>query len=139
LQQSKLQEAKRCGELACREHQGAPTLLELGLCEWALSRVAENDEKAADELRAAERLLTESKVQSSEVGRLTLSRFYRLTFKSLDACEHFPAKTEAMESLRRVLRESHVYAEAATQLWFNDYPESTYRPHLIEAKHLLNT
>jgi hypothetical protein len=42
-----------------------------------------------------------------------------------------------MESIRRVLRESYLYAEAATQLWFNDFPEATYRDHLKEAQKLV--
>jgi hypothetical protein len=139
-QRSRLEQAKRCAELA-HKHVATSSFaqLELGLCEWALSRIAETDQEAADRLRSAEAIFLRDDIQSTEVGRLTLVRFFRLSYKALDACTHFPTATQAMESLRRVLRESYLYAEAATQLWFNDYPEATYLGHLKAARRLLET
>jgi hypothetical protein len=90
-------------------------------------------------LRAAENAFTSRDVQGTEPGRLTLARFYRLTFRPLESCNHFPSSLESIESVRFVLRDCHIYAEAATQLWLNDYPEQTYKPHLLEARHLLET
>jgi hypothetical protein len=136
---SRIKEANRCADLALKQKQTPTILLEQGLCRWALARLAETDREAVANLRAAEDIFASPEVQRTEAGRLALARFYRLTYRPLDACIQFPSSLDTIESLRQVLRDCYLYAEAATQLWFNNYPEQTYRPHLQEARHLLET
>lgn len=72
-----------------------------------------------------------------ETARFALSKFYRLTFRPLDSCEHFPLRASGLKNPRRRFEDAHFYGEAAIQLWYNDYSPETAESHLKEARSLL--
>lgn len=116
-----------------------PVVLELALSEWALARHEAADEAYVTRLRRAEELFRDPLVDGFEPAVFALSRFYRLTFRPLDACETFPRSTGNIQNLRRLLRESCIYGEASAQLSYADYPEPVTHLHLSEARILLET
>lgn len=119
-----LQEGWRCAHRAVEQSKQAGTILELGLSEWALARYESTDKKYVSRLRQAEKYLTDRLLENFEPGQLALTRFYRLTFRSIDACERFRSFLKRVKHVRRLLRQSHLYAEAAVQLWYANYPQT---------------
>lgn len=135
----RLEEAFRCASLAVATHPADPAVLELANAEWMRARHQQTDEEYSARLRDAEGHFTAAAARNSEVARLTLARFYRLTFQPLRACEVFPRVTHELKNLRGVLRDAHVFGEATTQLWTSDYPREVIERYLQEAKTLLET
>lgn len=132
-----LEESLRCANRAVEESKEAATLLELGLSEWALSRYELTDEGYVSRLRRAEKYLRDKMMETFEPAQIALSRFYRLTFQPLEACETFPHSVGRTRNVRRLLRECYIYAEGAIQLWYADYPQTVVEHHLLEAGALL--
>jgi tetratricopeptide (TPR) repeat protein len=128
-----LDESVRCARRAEDEWRAAPAVLELGLSEWALSRHARTDEEHAAGLVRAKLCLEAPILRRLEAAQLALPRFYRMTFRPFDACAAFCRTTDAVKSYRRILRESHVYAEAAVQLAYRDYAKEVLDFHLLES------
>lgn len=133
----RLEEAVRCAARAVQGAKNRFTVLELGLSEWVLARHEKTDERYVTRLRIAEEHLTDDLVRDYEPAQLALARFYRLTFQPLKACEAFPRQMDRLSNIRRVLRESYILGEAASQLWFADYPEPVVSTYLPRARSLL--
>src|SRR5207247_1948506 len=133
----RLGESVRCATRAVKESREAVTLLEEGLAEWAYARYESTDEKYASRLRNAEKSLISEQLDEFEPAQLARTSFYRLTFRPLDACERFPRSMQGARNVRRVLRESYIYAEAAIQLWYGGYPPDVTAEHIGEARSLL--
>ena len=62
-----------------------------------------------------------------------------MTFQPLKACEAFPRQLDQMSNTRRILRESYIFGEAVSQLWFADYPEMMVGAYLSEARSFLES
>lgn len=135
----RLDESQRCASRGVQQVRSWSTVLELGLSEWALARHEASDEEYAIRLRRAEEYLSDPILESYEAAQLALARFYRLTFQSLKACHAFPRERAKGSSYRRILRDSYILGEAATQLWFADYPEELVAAHLADAQSLLES
>lgn len=135
----RLGEAQRCASRGVEQIRNWSTTLELGLSEWALARHENSDEEYATRLRRAEECLTDPILDGYEAAQLALARFYRLTFQSLKACRAFPRERARGSSYRRILRDSYILGEAATLLWFADYPDELVAPYLAEAQSLLES
>ncbi len=136
---NRLEESLGCASLAVRIHRAGPALLELALSEWARARFEETDEKYVARLRRAEELFGDKLLGSNELAQLSLTRFYRLTFRPLDACEKFDYCIANTGNMRRLLRDSYIFSEAAIQLWYAKYPEDLLRKHLCHARSLLES
>lgn len=132
----RFQEAHRCASLALKNARTESILLELALCEWMLARHESTDASHVSRLRTAEQLLVDDATRDYEPTRITLTRFYRMNFQPVMACETFPRSTM---SPRRAWRESNILAEAATQMWFAGYPDSTASRYVSEARSLLES
>lgn len=135
----RLGEALRCAERSVQASRMWANLLELGLSEWALSRHETTDERYVARLRKAEGCLTDDLLRECEPAQLALARFYRLTFQPIKACDTFCRQARKMSNPRRVLRDSYVLGEAASQLWFADYPEAIVTGYLSEARQFLES
>lgn len=133
----RLGQAVGCAGRAVQHVTSRFTLLELGLSEWALARHETTDERYVARLHSAEQSLSHDLLREYEPAKLALARFYRLTFQPVKACEAFPRQTDRMSNVRRVLRDSYILGEAASQLWFADYPEAVVAGYLSEARSLL--
>jgi hypothetical protein len=90
-------------------------------------------------LRIAEEHLTDDLLRDYEPAQLALARLFRLSFQPLKACEAYPTQLGRISNLRRVLREAYILGEAASQLWFADYPETVIQKYLIESRSLLES
>jgi len=139
VRSQRLDEAVRCAELAVSKDRSPYALLELAIAEWTAGKLESSDERYADRMRTAEHhlLAAGSEGVLGETASLALARFYRMTFQSAKACAAYPRYAKDIPNVRAVLRESYVLGEAATQLWFADYPEDTTRQHLEDARAML--
>lgn len=136
---SRLDEAVACGLLSVNSLRMPAGTLELAQAQWQRARYENTDERYVSRLRLAEEQFSHPILSEEEIAHLALARFYRLTFRQLDACKVFPRLNPSIKNTRRLLRESYVYAEAAIQLWYADYPAEIVEPHLQEARSLLET
>lgn len=134
---NRLDESVRCSELAVNTSKEEAALIESALSLWSWARYEKTDEKYVETLREVETRLTDNLLSGNEVARMALSRFYKLTYRHLDACESYLALTKRVRQVRRLLRDSHVYAEAASHLRFANYPEVLARKHVVEARRLV--
>jgi hypothetical protein len=136
---NRLDESLGCATLAVERSRQPWTLLELAQSEWALARYERTDELYVSKLRQAEQHFLDKLLETFEPAKFALPRFYRLTFRKLEACESFPRSLAKVSNPRRLLRESYTYAEAGIQLWYNDYPGELVTKHLSEARSLLES
>jgi tetratricopeptide (TPR) repeat protein len=133
----RLAESYRCASLAVERSDDPACRLELAAAAWALSRHEKTDEAYKQKLDEAEACFRQAALAGFEPARFALARFYRMTFRPLDACTHYPRAGTTLKNPRTRLRESYLYAEAAVQLWHNDYPRADVMLHLQEARALL--
>lgn len=129
-----LDEALRCAEKALAESEHTGAQFELAVCLWANSNAASSDEEYKRILERVESLLSSPHIQSIDVAKLTLARFYRMIYRPLEACETFESLTQSISHHRRILRDVATIAEAAIHLWFQNYPESVWRPYTETAR-----
>jgi hypothetical protein len=132
-----LEESLRCAVRATEQWKSPGTLLELAESHWAVARHQKTDEEYVARLRQAEECFQESRLNNFELADFALARFYRMTFRQLDCCAVFPQALIDVRNPRRLLRECPMYGEAAIQLWYNGYPAEIIRPHLLDARRLL--
>jgi len=130
LRRQRLEEAGRVVSFALKQWQDPPLLLEAAAAQWALASTERTDFEYAERLRITERILTSTFLQSSEVGQLALAQFYRWTYRPLECCECFPKRSL---NIRRLFRDSFLYAEAAAQLARSQYPTDIVQLHVSEA------
>lgn len=134
----RLQTSWRCANRANIEYRMPATILELGLSEWALARYEEiSNKEYLERLKTAEEHFKDAVAAKFEPAWLALSRFYRMTFRPLDACNSFPRSVTQIKHIRRMLRESYIYSEAAIQLWYGRYPKELVNDHLSESLGIL--
>lgn len=133
----RLEEAFRSAERGAQLSKTAATILELGLSEWALARFEPTDDDYIQRLRKAETYFKDEALANFEPAELTLSNFYRSNFRAAEACEAFLRSASRVRHIRRLLRDSYIYAEAATQAWWAQHPKSFTELHLTEARTLL--
>jgi hypothetical protein len=129
-------ESYRCAFLAVETFRAPAQVLELALSEWKLGSYEKTDEKYIERMNKAEELFTDPVLRGFGPALFTLPTFYRLTFRPLEACNSFP---QSAGDIRRLLRTSYIYAEAATQLWFKNFPSEMVDGHLERANSLLET
>ncbi len=139
LKRNMLGKCVRCAEKALKQSRNAAALLELAQANWAMANYESKDCDYVYKLNLAESYLKDSLLAGVEIAQLTLARFYRLNFRPLEACEAFPKSIIAINNVRRLLRDSYVYAEAAVTLWFSDYPDTLIETHLRESMTMLET
>ena len=94
IKHSRFEASLRCAEKARLKNESAPTILEEGIANWSFARYEHTDEGYVTRLRKAESCFTHSLLQNDELALLTLSRFYRLTYQPLKACDVFPRTSE---------------------------------------------
>lgn len=135
----RLNESLRSAQKAVEIDASPSNALELALSEWTLARHETTDEEYVQRLRKTETILLDDIMKSFEPAQLTLARFYRLSYRGLDACENYPRSLDKIINIRRLLRESYIYGEAATQLWYADYPKEIVDVHLFESKTIIET
>jgi tetratricopeptide (TPR) repeat protein len=135
----RLEEAQRCATRAVALQRANFTVLELGIAEWTLARHERTDDRYASRLRNAEAYLSEAAADNFEAARFALTRFYRLTFQPLRACETFPLASDELTNIRSVFRDAYIFGEAAAHLWFANYPSEAVERFVKEAKALLET
>jgi YD repeat-containing protein len=97
------------------------------------ARVQPTDKAYVALLREADRLFNDRSLESSETATLAKARFYRLTFRPLDAAEAYESLFRHVRATRQILRESYIYGEAAAILWRNGYPPEIVRDHCAHA------
>ena len=131
-----LEEGLRAARKAMELHRSGNAAFELALSNWAMARSANSDEEYVDRLTEAESLLKSEAVKQIEVARLTLPRFYRLTYRPTDACEEFAKLESGIRHLRRFLASVYVYAESVVLLWFQNYPTDYVNTHRLNALNL---
>src|SRR6266705_425365 len=129
-------ESYRCALLAVETFRAPAQVLELAFSEWKLGSYEKTDEKYVERMSKAEKLLTDPILRDFAPALFAVPTFYRLTFRPLEACNTFP---QSSDDIRRLLRTSYVYAEAATQLWFKEYPSELVHEHLERANSVLET
>lgn len=139
VKHSRLEAILRCAEKANLKCESAPTLLEEGIANWSFARYEHTDEGYVNRLRKAESCFTHPLLRNDELALLTLSRFYRLTYQPLRACEVFPRTSETSLNLRRRLRASYVFAESCIQLWYANFPNEILSDLLMESRVLIET
>jgi TPR repeat protein len=138
LMLKRVDEAVACALKATSTGHFPAAYLELGLAEWARARFEKTDEKYVEYLRRAEEHLHTTAEHVDDNARLTLARFYRMNYRPLEACEAFPTDPSEIKGMRKVLRESYLFGEAATQLWFAGTPSELLDEKLETARRLLN-
>ncbi len=133
------EEAHRCVKKAIREggRKGEIALQE-GLSIWLLARFSRSDSEYNTLLRKAE----ESFWLAYETGDkiyslLTLSRFFRQTFRPDACCDTFREYIAIETQKRRAWQNSYIYGEAAIQLWYGNRPYELVEKHCKEAEYLL--
>lgn len=131
--EASLLEAIRCAEKAIAESETTGAQFELALCIWANAESAGSDEAYRETLDRVERLLSSPHILRIEVAKLTRAKFYRSIYSPFDACETFQQAVETATHRRRLLGDVFVYAEAAIQLWFQKFPDATWRSHCESA------
>lgn len=131
-----MDEALRCAEKALVLSPNAGAQFELALCLWATSNLASSDEAYRKTLERVENLLLAPELREFDLSSLTLARFYRMIYRPLDSCEAFEIALRSSSNYRRVLRDVSVLAEAATHLWFQEYPEHVWRYYIEFAEEL---
>lgn len=136
VKKATLEEALRCAEKAVSESEITGAQFELALCLWANSNSSHSDEEYRLILQRVEQLLLNPHILEIDVAKLTLARFYRMIYRPLEACETFEKLSESVLHRRRVLMDMSVYAEASIHLWFQKYPEDTWRKHCENARFL---
>jgi hypothetical protein len=137
LRTKRFAESLGCARRAVELSKNQGSLLELGLSEWAVARYQQTDELYAATLRSAEKHLKDSARSGSEIANLSILRFYRLTFRPLEACDTLQGFLSEVTDRRRLLRDGFVYAEACIQLWYHRYPDDVVQRHLVAARDLL--
>lgn len=130
---STVQESRRCALKAVDTHDHAGAQFELALSHWALARTEPTDEGYVRCLNDAEHILVTDTVNRIEVARLMLPRFYRMTYRPLEASETFEVLERDVKHVRRFLASVNVYAESVIHLWFQDFPHSTVMAHANNA------
>lgn len=123
-----VQEGGRIGEIALQE----------GLAVWLKARYSRNDLEYNTLLQEAEECFwlacqTGDKIYSL----LTLARFFRQTYQPTACCDTFSRYLTTETQKRRAWRNSYIYGEAATQLWYAKYPQELIEKHCREAEFLL--
>lgn len=139
LQKRRAEEALRCAEAArgASEEGGEPTL-QHGLALWYLSRFARSDREFTQLLQRSDESIWLSIDKGNAIsGLITLSRFYRLTYQGPQSCQTFERYAEVEDQRRRLWRNSHVYGEAAIQVWYSDFPSDYSKSHLVASEKLL--
>ena len=134
---NRFKEAVRCAELALTTSRQSSTLVESALCLWAWARYERVDEKYFESLREVEKRLKDELVITDEISQLTLARFYRLTYRHLEACQSYLNLTKSTRQVRRLLRDSYLYGESAVQLQYASYPLVTVDKHVTESRALI--
>jgi Restriction endonuclease len=129
-------ESYRCAVLAVETFRAPAQVLELALSEWKLGSYEKTDEKYIERMNRTDELFRDPVLNDFAPALFALPSFYRLTFRPLEACNSFPISTT---DVRRLLRASYLYAEAATQLWFKNFPSEIVNGHLERANSLLET
>ena len=132
-----LSESQRCASLATEMHRNDYTVLELAMSEWSLARHQKSEAQYVSKLTIAENLLKSLDFESFELAQLALVRFYRLTYRPLDACENFPHFAIYTHNKRRLLCQTPIYGESAINLVGPDYPEQVSKLHLQKAAEFL--
>jgi hypothetical protein len=122
---------------AVENSENRSTLTELALAVWASARHEDNDSSYKNSLSEAESILMNDALRDFLPARLALSRLYRMTFRPEPACQVYRSLIQDGLSIRPILRESYIYAEAAISLWYSEYDTSMYEPYLAEAQQLL--
>lgn len=133
-------EAKGIAEFALTiDPSNSGVHLELANCHWALSRHAETDQQYALGLRQAESAFLSVLDQDLlDFGRLSLARFYRLTYQASRAADEFLVISARTQHRRRLLRETPILAESVQHLWYTGYPTAHVIPLIEEAVTLLS-
>lgn len=131
-------EAVRASKHATKEIAGHPFAhLEYAQAISSSARLAKSDQLYFEAMLEAEDSLVIAAQTSEALPLLALARFYRQTYRPALAVETF-LKYEKEETLpRRLLPEAFVIAEAAIQLWYNDYSNDATIIALTEARRLL--
>lgn len=132
-----LSESQRCASLSVEKHRNDFTVLELAMSEWFLARYQKTEDQYVSKLTIAEDLFKSLDYESFEPAQLALTRFYRLTYRPLDACETFPAFAIYTHNKRHLLYNTPIYGESAINLVGPDYPEQVSKPHLQKAAEIL--
>ncbi|WP_281556914.1 restriction endonuclease [Thalassomonas sp. RHCl1] len=132
-----LQVGWRCANKAVTTDKNEFTVLELAQCEYALARYEQTDLAYTQRLEQAEKLFKDDVLKESQLDILYLPSFYRYTYRQLDACEYYQSALKQLKHVRRIIKEAYVYAEAAIQLWYGEYPEPVVTKHLMNAQLLL--
>ena len=132
-----MSESQRCASLAVEKHRNDFTVLELAMSEWFLARYQKTEDQYISKLTIAEDLFTSLDYESFEPAQLALTRFYRLTYRPLDACETFPHFAIYTHNKRRLLYNTPIYGESAINLVGPDYPEQVSKLHLQKAAEIL--
>ena len=127
----------RCTDLARKLSENHGVLVEAGQANWAFARYEQDDERYAERLRIAERLLSDRILSNDLFARLTLARFYRLNFLPYAACYAFPVDLGTTTQVRKCLRDSYVIGEAAVQLQHANYPPEIVRQTLEKARGIM--
>lgn len=130
---STLQEAHRCAIKAIDTYEHTGAKFELALSKWALARFETTDEGYTLFLKAAEGLFLSEEMNRIEVARLTIPRFYRMTYRPLEACESFETLENEVKHIRRFLGLVDIYAESVIHLWFQNFPDLTVMKHANNA------
>jgi hypothetical protein len=132
------QEAVLCARCAVREAADNPYAhLALGEALWSSARVARSDEDYFLMMNRAEKSLLAAAQHTDPMPSFVLSRFYRQTYRPTSAVKTFEEYESKENNRRRLLSQSFVFAEAATQLYYNDYAKETTNSALQKARLLL--
>ncbi len=130
---SYLDESIRCTK-AARDILDTPVVtLQCGLSYWALARNEYCTSSREGLLNQAEGELIRAAVYSTESALLSLARFYRLTWRPLEACKVFEQLSRQRWRTRMTLRGSFIYGEAVDQLYYRDTLPSERDRHLDTA------
>jgi hypothetical protein len=134
-----VQGAMRCANAASMHNKTPGVTMELGACEWSAAQFSRSDKDHAVHIRQCIEHFNNVELENFPPAQLAIASVYRFISKPLQACLSYPQSLPRDLHLRKVLRQSYIQAEAATHLWYRQYPEEIARPQLERAAILLES
>jgi len=120
-----------------RDTDNPATHLELGQALWAYARKAPDDASYFAKMAEAETVLSQANAGFSPLSALALARFYRHTYRSVQAFNVFCDYILREGRVRRMLEESYLFAESAMQIWYSNHDHDFVNSALKKARNIL--
>lgn len=112
--------------------------IDYGLTLWSSARFAGTEDDFYDLAQRAESSLHAAHANGSPIATLSLARFYRQTYRPIQAIEAFKEYANREPKIRLVYPECHVAGEAATMLLHREIGREILEPLLDWTSHFLS-